>query len=320
MGRHKKCVVPLHGRSLPQSDHGTIIAFIRCKLSRSSNSLKYNTKNQGVRAPMGQNKYSHVDGKGHRRSTAMLLLLIGITLMQAVVMQPAAAQPAHSRLLYAHSLASGQSEQGITLLNTNGNFFNGGWEITTSASQLFITLPEGAPLEGTLSVKVKNFDPYEQSTDDLKHPIIDLYSQPCGNKDIYETDGAWFHLITGINYQSGEEGEAGFKFWAAPRGVDTKVEEQFMTDATWQTGKTYEFSFTWSGTALYFLIDGAVQMELPYAGQVEPFRYIFLGKDNLLWGYSAQPGPIFSDLRLYGHAESDPAPARPTGVRVIFAE
>jgi hypothetical protein len=246
------------------------------------------------------------------------LLIAGLFWIAAA--PPATAQPVHTRLLYAHSLSGAQSEQGITLQNRDGNFFKGGWEITTSTSQLFITLPEGLPLEGTLAVKVSNFDPYEQATDDLKHPIIDLYSQACGNKDIYYTDGAWFHLITGINYQSGEEGEAGFKLWAASRGVEAKEEEQFMQDATWNTGKTYEFTFTWSGTTLYFLIDGVLRMQLPFAGQVEPFRYLFLGKDNLIWGYSAQPGPIFSDLRLYGPAVTDPPPAAPANVRLIFAD
>ena len=252
-----------------------------------------------------------------------LPIILGLIIVLVAASQPVEAQPPeHTRLLFAHSLSSGQNEQGITLKNTDGNFFKGGWEVTTSTSQLFITLPEGLPLQGTMSVKVTNFDPWEQTTDDLKHPIIDLYSQPNGNKDIYETDGAWFHLITGVNYQSGNEGEAGFKFWAASRGVETKVEEQFMENATWHPSLTYEFSFTWDGSLLYFLIDGAVAMQLPYEGQVEPFRYVFLGKDNLQWGYSSQPGPIFSDLRFYGPAETvavDDPPAPPANVRLIYS-
>ncbi len=269
---------------------------------------------------MGQNHHPAVTGRGHFRQSSLPMRLAALILLLSLFTQPTLAQPQHTRLLYAHPLSSGENLQGITLKNTDGHFFGGGWEISTTTSQLLITLPEPLPLEGTFAIRVKNFDPYEQNTDDLKHPIIDLYSRPCGNKEIYETDGAWFHLITGKNYQSGEEGEAGFKFWAAPRGVGTKVEEQFMSDAEWHSARSYEFSFTWSGTTLYFLIDGVVRMSLPYAGQVEPFRYIFLGKDNLLWGYAAQPGPIFYDLRLYGPAVSDPPPAAPSGVRVIHAE
>lgn len=243
--------------------------------------------------------------------TGLVCLLLGIS---------AQGQPIHAQLLYSHSLSSAGSENGITLQNTDGHFFKGGWEITTPTSQLFITLPDGLPLEATMSIQVTNFDPYEQNGDDLKHPIIDLYSRPVGNKDIYNTDGAWFHLITGIGYQSGNEGEAGFKLWAAPRGVASKVEEQFMQQATWDAGKTYEFTFTWSRTTLYFLVDGILQMQLPFAGQVEPFRYIFLGKDNLTWGYSAQPGPIFFDLRLYGPAMAKESPAAAANVRLYYVE
>jgi hypothetical protein len=193
----------------------------------------------------------------------------------------------------------------MTLKNTDGTFTPNGWQSTHKSSQLFITLPDGLPFEGTFTVNIKNFDPYNQNIS-LKQPIIDLYSHPCGNKDIYQTDGAWFHLISGTGYETGVPGEAGFKLWAASRGVGSKHENRVMNNARWDPSHTYVFKFVWSGSHLYFYVDGLQRLRLPFSGQVEPFRYIFLGKDNLTYGYPAQPGPIFSDMRIYG--PGDPVP------------
>lgn len=242
--------------------------------------------------------YNFVARRGHFRASFTALLPAALFLF-GLLTGRAAAQPLHQHLLYSHPLTSSQSEQGLLLQNTDGEFTAAGWHSLSATSQLFITLPAGLPFAATFSVKVSNFDPFNQNINQ-KQPIIDLYSQPCGNKEIYETDGAWFHLISGTGYESGVPGEAGFKLWAAPRGVDSKDEERVMNDARWDPARTYEFTFIWNGARLWFLVDGVEKMELPYAGQVEPFRYIFLGKDNLIYGYTAQPGPLFSDLRIYG--------------------
>lgn len=233
--------------------------------------------------------------KGMPLFNTMIALLLAVS--------SAFAQPTHERLLFSHPLNSSSSKDGIVLQNTSGVFTDQGWQSTNASSQLFITLPEGLPLEGTFTVNVSNFDPYTQNIN-LKQPIIDLYSQPCGNKDIYETDGAWFHLISGTGYLSGVPGEAGFKLWAAPRGVGSKHEDRVMQDTRWDINHTYEFKFVWSGSRLYFFVDGQLKKDLPYSGQIEPFRYIFLGKDNLIWGYTAQPGPIFSNMRCYGPGDA----------------
>ena len=43
--------------------------------------------------------------------------------------------------------------------------------------------------------------------------------------------------------------------------------EQFLADAEWQPRRSYDISFTWSGTTLCFLIDGEVRISLPFAGR-----------------------------------------------------
>ncbi len=69
----------------------------------------------------------------------------------------------------------------MNLKSTDGLFTAQGWQSISATSQLMITLPEGLPFEGTFRVKVSNFDPYNQNINQ-KQPIIDLYSQPCGNR------------------------------------------------------------------------------------------------------------------------------------------
>ncbi len=236
-------------------------------------------------------------------------LLSSLALMSLLCLT-ASAQPVHQKLLYSHPLTGLQSNQGLIIENTDGMFTAQGWQSTQATSQLFIALPKGLPFEGTLSVKVTNFDPFNQNIS-TKQPIIDLYSCRCGNKDIYETNGAWFHLISGTNYVSGRPNEAGFKLWAASKGVGSKEEERVMHEAVWDPRQTYEFKFIWSGTKLYFMVDGVLQMQLPFAGQVDKFQYVFLGKDNLMWGYTAQPGPIFSDLRILSTGENNQIPVGP---------
>lgn len=243
------------------------------------------------------------------RSTFQGFVLSSMTFVFLLCLT-AHAQPFHEHLLYSHPLTSLQNDQGMILKNTDGVFTAQGWQSTQTTSQLFITLPKGLPFEGTLSVKVTNFDPFNQNIA-TKQPIIDLYSNPCGNKEIYETDGAWFHLISGTNYVSGKPNEAGFKLWAASKGVGSKEEDRLMHDAIWDPRHTYEFKFIWSGSKLYFLVDGVEEVQLPFSGQVEKFRYIFLGKDNLMWGYMAQPGPIFSDLRILTSGENNQIPIGP---------
>ncbi len=210
------------------------------------------------------------------------------------------AQPSHTWLLYSDMLDNGASTALGLMVNNGGAFLPGkGWQAIDENSQLKITLPEGLPFEGTFAIDVTNFDPVSQNMPDgVKQHILNMYSQENGNKDIFETDGSWWNIRTGTGYSAGE-GMAGFKFLAAPRGIDSRDEERCMESSTWSTKRVYEFRVIWTTSKIYCLMDGVVQCELPFSGQVEPFRYIFVGKDNLVWGYSGQPGPIYSNLRIY---------------------
>jgi hypothetical protein len=252
------------------------------------------------------------------RHAQMLFCLLAFL----AVFAPLLAQPDnHHHLIFSHPLTSGQSLQGEILLNNDGLFdAERGWQATQTTSQLQILFDTPLPLEGTLAIRVTNFDPAQQWVDDLKLHIINLYSRLySNNKDIFETDGAWCNIRTGSGYSNGA-GMAGFKVLAATRGIGTREEFTCLEDYVWRVGRIFEFRIAWTPTRLYVALDGNWVVDLDFSGQIEPFKYLLLGRDNLIWGYCAQPGPYYFDLRIYepGEAAADTtAPAAPRNINIL---
>ena len=203
--------------------------------------------------------------------------------------------PDHTLLLYSSNLdAAGNTSIGY-VTNNGGSFQSGGgWKSTSTSSQLKITLPTGLPFEGTMVVQVTNFDPVSQNVG-AKHQIINLYSQENGSKDIFYTTGSWWNIRTGTSYSDGP-GVAGFKFLAAPQHLDSREEVRIMQSATWDLGAIYEFKIVWTTTNIYCVLDNNLKATLNFNNQVEPFRWIFLGKDNV---YIGMPGVIYKNVKIY---------------------
>ncbi|MBN1543464.1 VCBS repeat-containing protein [candidate division KSB1 bacterium] len=209
--------------------------------------------------------------------------------------------------LYSDPLDDASAPALGTLVNRNGQFIAGqGWKATSTSSQLMITLPQNLPGEGVFIVDVTNFDPVSQNAD-VKQQIINLYSQANGSKDVFYSGGSWFNIRTGTGYTTGP-GVAGFKFLASPNGIDARGEQRCLESSTWNLNQTYEFRVAWNSRDISVYVDGERQSTLGFAGQNEPFRYIFLGTDNV---YQGQAGPIYSNLRIYGSGDTPPPP--PTG-------
>ncbi len=187
--------------------------------------------------------------------------------------------------------------------NREGLFIAGkGWQAIKANSQLMIALPKPLAEEGALIVNLSNFDPVSQNISE-KQQIINLYSQDNGSKAIFNTSGSWINIRTGTNYSTGP-GKAGFKMLAAPCGINSRDEVRIMEDATWDLQRSYEFKIMWDKSSVTCYLDGVKCYTLPFKGQVEPFKYIFLGTDNV---YCAQPGIIFSNLRLLAPLDSNVA-------------
>ncbi|MBN2412232.1 Ig-like domain-containing protein, partial [candidate division KSB1 bacterium] len=207
--------------------------------------------------------------------------------------------PNHDNLIYSSSLKVGIDPAVGQMVNREGQFISGeGWKATTQNSQLKITLPDTLPYEGTFSITVTNFNPATQNVAD-KQNIINLFSRPEGAISGTNPVGSWTNIRTGIGYSDGP-GQAGFKFLACADGAtqvrsDTRVRQW----ATWDLSKSYEFKIVWNKSNIYVLVNGETWGEWDFTGQIERFRYIFLGTDNQGPAYVAQPGPIYYDLKIY---------------------
>ncbi len=221
---------------------------------------------------------------------------------------PIFSQPNHARLLTQHDLSVKSDNHFLHLENRGGQFLpEMGWKAVDENSQLYIQCKDSLPKEGSLLIDVTHFNPVEQNLHEIKHHIINLYSRVyTNNKDIFNTSGSWCNIRTGSWYSDGP-GKAGLKLLAAPEGIDTRSEARCIQSATWDIDATYTFRITWTTSTIYCFLDDKLITRLHFANQAEPFRYILIGKDNLIWGYSAQPGPIYKNLRLY--IPGDPLPA-----------
>lgn len=172
-----------------------------------------------------------------------------------------------------------------------GKFSARGWQATSGNSRLIIRLAQALSNPGTLTIDVTNFDPQSQSTGS-KHQIINLYSQANGSQAIFNTEGAWWNLRTGSGY-FGDPMK--MKFLSATRGGNSRVETRLKHAVTWDKQRTYTFAVHWDRSGITVKLDGTTVVTHRWGALKERFEYVFLGTDNV---YSAQPGPIYSNLRV----------------------
>jgi len=239
-----------------------------------------------------------------------------VVLLFTLVLLPSFCRLYAQTPLYSDPLDDGSAPSLGILTNRNGQFISGkGWKATSVTSQLMITLPSGLPEQGTFTIDVTNFDPVSQNAD-VKQQIINLYSQANGSKDVFYNGGSWCNIRTGTGYTTGP-GVAGFKFLASPDGIDARKEQRCMESSTWNLAATYEFKITWNTREISVYVDGQRQATLAFSGQAEPFRYIFLGTDNV---YQGQAGPIYSNLCIYGSGVTPPPPPPPPASDVRFTD
>ncbi len=232
-------------------------------------------------------------------------------------------QPWHTQVLYHDNLDNPNSKALGTMQNTDGVFISGkGWQSVASTSKLFITLPADLPWEGAMEIDVTNFDPAEQADDpDIKYHCINIWSRPEADKNVYNTNASWTQIRTsGHDKYSDGEGRAGFKWLTQTHGSgdDSREEDYYLLNKDWDKSKTYTFRIVWTADRAYLYLNNALLGDYrrnrtyhPFSGRLEPFRYIFLGKENLIYGYEAQIGPIYSNLTIFGPDGSTPPPPPP---------
>ncbi len=171
-----------------------------------------------------------------------------------------------------------------------GKFVPGGWQTTSGKSQIMIQAAVALQNPGSLQVDVTNFHPTSQVSGP-KHEVINLYSQKNGSKAIFNTKGSWWNIRTGTGYLPDP---MDIKFLSSVNG--TRTETRLKKAVTWDKTKKYTFSVTWGVGGITISLDGQQIVKHPWSSMVESFQYIFIGTNNV---YTAQVGPIYSNLRYY---------------------
>lgn len=214
--------------------------------------------------------------------------------------------PMHTNVLYSDNLSDNIGFGAGTMVNNGGAFQTGqGWQATTAGSQLKITLPANLPNEGTVKINVTNFDPAAQNVAERQN-IVNLYSRFEGSVNNHDPEGSVINLRTGTDYSTGE-GMAGFRFLAAAEWQENGRQDSiFLQTAAWDVTAIHEFKIIWTQADVYFLLNGQVQAQLIFTNAVEPFRYIFIGRDNQY--NTGQPGPVYSNLVVYTDEYIPPPP------------
>jgi len=190
--------------------------------------------------------------------------------------------------LISAAMTSGENGKWVK----GGKFSSGGWLASDGKSQIMIQLKTALKNAGTVKIDVTNFAPLSQNTGE-KHEIINLYTQKNGSKDIFNTKGSWWNIRTGTNYASDP---MAIKFLSALNG--TRTETRLKTKVTWSKSKTYTFRVSWSSGGISIYLDSQKIQQHPWGNMVESFEYVFIGTNNV---YTAQPGPIYSNLRVYNY-------------------
>ncbi len=226
-----------------------------------------------------------------------------VSLCIALSLSAAYPQQELSELLYFHPLDHPDNSVFPEMQNNGGTFLSGqGWQANNEYSQLLITLPtEGLPYEGMMVIDVTNFDPASQNVI-RKQQIINMYSRRYGQNDSGELypDMAWFSIRTGKGYTGPADGATHYKFLAHPHGRWSREETRIKKIQYWNKNHTYQFRVVWTRSRIHLYLDDVLQATFHFEGQIEPFRYIFIGKDDEYY-YRAQPGPIYSNLKIYSN-------------------
>ena len=215
--------------------------------------------------------------------------------------------PQHTRLLYSNDLQNPGGDDNASVVNRDGQFIAGkGWEISNRTSQLVITLNKALPYEGTLEIKITNLDPVNQVTDEWIP--FSFWSRQQG--DFYQVDstlGSYAFLKTDIKRLDTANNTAGIDFFSASYqgnqnlynpDAENREKTKYAANGEWDPRHTYTFKFIWNTEYMWLYMDGKELARHRFYGQLEKFKYIFLGEDNTY--YWAMPGPIFSDLKIYG--------------------
>ena len=166
-------------------------------------------------------------------------------------------------------------------------------------------------IRGRLEITVRNFDPVTQNSSP-RHHILSMYSDGIGDHNHWtylsgDSSGkSIWNLHTGWHYQGG------FKFLSLAGDLIQTYRKDYNN---WSLDSTYKFVFIWDLNKVQFYVNSDLIAENIHQWNFA-LRYIFLGRDytratDLETGYpnneySAQIGPIYSNLVVYADSVLTP--------------
>lgn len=193
-----------------------------------------------------------------------------------------------------------QSTQGVMI---GGEFDSaGGWMPVEWSDMLIYDLGDHI-LSGRMEIDIRNFDPATQNSES-RHHILSMFSDSLGdhNSPLHIMDGSTEHSVwdvhTGTNY------DGGLKLLTS---AGNKL-ETYSLNHVWNKDSTYHFTVIWDQYRVDLLIDSVLILSNTNIRNYA-LRYLFVGRDfthslDINTGrpnneYSAQIGPIYSNLAVY---------------------
>ena len=242
------------------------------------------------------------------RKKSLALLMLFLLLVTAGQMW--AQYPVHTRLLFEDDLQSAGVKSFGEIVNGNmdnkwtpGKFVSGGWEVSSKFSQLRIKLNDYLPSEGTMEIKVSNFNPPKQLEEFSVSPIS-IWSRPeCDMALLEKTPASFFYAKCEQKYLL--DNTARFMLRIHPTYVLNPADTNESDYLVWDASKTYTFKLVWNGRGVWLVVNGAaVAYQAGTAGDYfrESFAYICIG--NSTW--DGMVGPIYSGFKIYGPATNTP--------------
>jgi hypothetical protein len=201
----------------------------------------------------------------------------------------------HNKLLYHHPLTSNDPNPIGQVQVSGGDFSDRGWRPTWNiGDQIKIETTNVLPFEGTLEVTVSGLLP------DVNNEWVPIALHSRAESEFHSIDRepASYAFMKGDDHYA--DYDLDFRiFTSAFYGYnrDTQRTDSDIAVRTWKASKEYVFKVIWDHDTIKWTVDGERLAEHPFLGQIESFRYIYLGRDEQY--PSTMMGVYFKDLKVW---------------------
>lgn len=240
---------------------------------------------------------------GKSKKELKLVLVLVISLLIAI-QNMSAQKLVVSDPLNSAELVDGEKKK----INSGGQYTDTGWQALKNGDYLMIEITEGAGLEGSFEVDIRNLNNGMAGNKESygKIHFLNMFSNPIA--DHHAEDGgtandALWTLRTGTDEEGKPRYWPNFKILWASKGVKRTEGSDYHEDLvrmpenwTWDQ-RVYTFRVDWSQKGKF--IDVYVNSMFVFRGkwnnQVSPLKYVWLAKSP---DFNTLAGPIFSNLKI----------------------